>query len=63
MEIKVPKDCIACPLIKLGICGEKYKEYKTSGAVYFGMRPDDRCFMRRAVKNDKESSKNSIKDT
>ena len=43
---KKPTDCIACVISKLKICGEPYSVHTSSGAVYMGMRPDSRCYIK-----------------
>jgi len=40
---KKPSDCIACPLVRLKLCGKPYKKRGTSGSILQGMKPDDRC--------------------
>lgn len=44
---KKPTDCIACPLIKLKLCGKQYTIRGSSGGIFFGFKPDDRCFLRQ----------------
>ena len=40
---KKPTDCIACVLSQLRICGEPYSVHMSSGSLYTGNKPDDRC--------------------
>lgn len=44
---KKPTDCIACPLIKLKLCGKHYTIRGNSGEIFFGLKPDDRCLLRQ----------------
>ena len=47
---KKPNDCMACVISKLKICGEPYSVHMSSGAVYMGNRPDDRCCIKESGK-------------
>jgi hypothetical protein len=38
-----PSSCIACPLVRLKICGKERKTQAASGAAYIEVVPDYRC--------------------
>jgi hypothetical protein len=41
-----PSNCIACPLVRLKICGKERKTQAASGAAYIEVVPDRRCRIR-----------------
>lgn len=44
---KKPNNCIACPLIRLKICGKDIKVQTESSGAHIEKVPDNRCLLRR----------------
>ena len=43
---KKPNNCIACPLIRLNLCGKEVVVKPDSSGAYVDKLPDKRCLLR-----------------
>lgn len=51
---KKPTNCIACPLIRLRLCGKDRTVKPSSSGAYVERMPDNRCLLRTG-KNDRRT--------